>query len=55
MAMRVNNKRQRSAKMIKNDRENLLRNSEDYIKKMRRVTGSIEAHGKSFSNKIFRS
>lgn len=50
MAMRVNNKRQRSAKMIKNDRENLLRNSEDYIKKMRRVAESIEAHGvKSFS------
>lgn len=55
MAKRVKNKRQRSAKMIKNDRRNLLRNAEDYIRKMRRVTESIEAHGvKSLSTQNIR-
>lgn len=55
MAKQVKNKRQRSSKMIKNDRKNLLRNAEDYIRKMRRIAESIEAHGvKSLSNQDIR-
>lgn len=45
MAMRAKKKRQRSLKMIKNDRKNLLRNAEGYIRKMRRVVEAIEARG----------